>query len=139
MNVFIDANVWFSAFYGSPNSEKIIKAHVEGKITAVISQMVLTELAQNINRKIPQAFKPLKRFLESAPPIIVANPKIISKNIMNLVETKDQRIFQAAVNSKINLFVTGNIKDFNIPEIYKKLKIRIVSPREAVKYLKLTD
>jgi putative PIN family toxin of toxin-antitoxin system len=139
MNVFIDTNVWFSAFYGSPNSEKIIKAHTEGKINAAISHTVLWELAKNINQKIPQAFRPLKKFLEYAPPMIITDPKTISENVRGLVEAKDQKIFQAAVNSKADLFVTGNLKDFNIPEIHKKFKIKVVSPQEAAKYLKLTD
>lgn len=127
--VFIDTNVWFSAFYGSPNSEKIIKAHTEGKIKAVVSRQVLRELVTNINKKIPKAMAGLKKIMESAPPVVVNNADLISSLVEKGVHKKDQTIFQSAINSKSKLFVTGNIKHFNIKSLSG---IKIVTPKEAV-------
>ncbi len=127
--VFIDTNVWFSAFYGSTNSEKIIKAHVDGKIGAVISRQVLKELVANINKKIPKALIPLKRLMESAPPLMVDDAKRISSSVAKAVHKKDQVILQSAINSKSELFVTGNIKHFDSKQISS---IKIVSPKDAV-------
>ncbi|MCX6706077.1 MAG: putative toxin-antitoxin system toxin component, PIN family [Candidatus Woesebacteria bacterium] len=127
--IFIDTNVWFSAFYGSPNSEKLIKAHTEGKIKAVVSRQVLRELVTNINKKMPNAMAGLKKIMESAPPVVVNNADLISSLVEKGVHKKDQAIFQSAINSKSKLFVTGNIKHFNVKSLFG---IKIVTPKEAV-------
>ncbi len=127
--VFIDTNVWFSAFYGSSNSEEIIKAHVEGKIKAVVSRQVLRELVSNINKKIPRAMVLLKKLMEFSPPMVVDNANFVSPLVAKFVHKKDQIIFQSAVNSKSELFVTGNTKHFNAKSISN---IKIITPREAV-------
>lgn len=127
--VFIDTNVWFSAFYSSPNCREIIKAHTEGKIIAVVSRQVLRELVSNINKKIPRAMVLLKRLMEFAPPMVVENADIISPKVTEYVHKKDQTIFQSAINSKSKLFITGNIKHFNVKSLFG---IKIVTPKEAV-------
>ena len=135
--VFIDTNVWFSAFYGSKTSEKLIKAHLEGKIKAVISQQVLEELVRNVSSKIPQALAPLKRLLEASPPEIIADPKHLPKKVKNLVHPKDARILTAAIQAKVMLFVTGNIKDFNVKLLKDGYGIKILNPSDAIKTLRL--
>ncbi len=127
--VFIDTNVWFSAFYSSPNSEKIIKTHIEGKIKAVVSRQVLRELVSNINKKIPKALGLLKKLMEFAPPMVVDNADSVSPLVAKYVHKKDQTIFQSAINSKSELFVTGNIKHFSAKHISN---IKIVTPKQAV-------
>jgi len=135
--IFIDTNVWFSAFYGSNNAEKILKAHIDGKIKAVICQQVLKELVRNVKKKIPRALVPLKRFLEYAPPIIVKMPSEINIMIEKFSDPKDKAILQSAYEAETKMFVTGNIKDFNKLEIRKRFNIEILSPLEAVKKLSL--
>lgn len=127
--VFIDTNVWFSAFYGSPNSEKVVKAHIEGKIQAVVCRQVLRELVSNINKKIPRAMVLLKKLMEFAPPMVVDNTNFVSPLVTKYVHRKDQIIFQSAINSRSELFVTGNVKHFTAKHISK---IKIVTPKEAV-------
>lgn len=133
--IFIDTNVWFSAFYGSENSERLLKLHVKGDIKAVISKQVLNELVRNIKKKFPKAIVPLKEFLESAPPIIVSNPDILKVELAGLVDKKDEKILQSAINAKAKLFVTGNLKDFDTKSIHELFDIQIVSPKEAVDIL----
>ncbi len=128
--VFVDTNVWFSAFYGSKNAEQILKMHVENKIKVVISKFVLNELVKNIKQKIPQATSALEKFLESVPPKIINNPSKIQVVIKQNVDKKDQFIFQAAANYNANYFVTGNLKDFNLKVLEKEFDIRILSPKQ---------
>ena len=127
--VFIDTNVWFSAFYGSINCKAIIQLQVEGKIKAVVSRQVLRELVTNINKKMPKGMAPLKKFMEFAPPMVVENADIVSPQVAKYVDKKDQIIFQSAINSKSKLFVTGNIKHFNAKSISN---VKILTPNEAV-------
>lgn len=136
-HVFIDTNVWFSAFYGSVNSEKLVKAHIRGNIKAVISQQVLTELVNNISTKIPRALPSLQKFLEAAPPEIVGNPSHISSKIKKLVHPKDAVIFASCLETKVKLFVTGNTKDFDITALKRRFNIVVCTPAEAIKLLRV--
>lgn len=133
--VFIDINVWFSFFYGSSNSEEIIKAHINGKIKAVISKDVLDELVKNVLRKIPHLEKELLSFFEASPPEIIESPTGIDKKVKELIQLKDRHIFQACLNSKCNFFITGNLKHFNRGKISSHYSVKILSPNEAVKHL----
>ena len=135
--IFINTNIWFSAFYGSKNAEKLIKAHIKGKIQAVISQQVLEELVRNIEKKIPLATEVLENLMQSAPPEIVKNPQKISAEVKKWVDPKDQKIFQAAVNAKVNLFVTENIKDFSAKDLEKRFNIKTLNPEKSIKKLNL--
>jgi putative PIN family toxin of toxin-antitoxin system len=133
--VFIDTNVWFSAFYGSQNAEKLLKAHVGGEIKAVISQKVLTELITNVRNKIPEVYKPLEKFLRSSPPTILSDSRKISKDVSKSVDINDQIIFQTAVDSKISIFITGNLKHFRRDSLEKSFPVKIFTPSEAIQYL----
>ena len=135
--VFADTNILFSAFYGSINAGKIVEAHLSNKIELVISQKVLEDLVRNVRKKEPSAFNPLRQFLESTPPKIVKDPTSIVMKIKKLVDPKDQIIFQAAVNSKVKYFVTGNTKDYAVSNLQKIYKIAILTPSEAVQKLGL--
>ncbi len=135
--VFIDTNVWFSSFYGSINAEKLLKAHINKTIQAIISQQVLEELVKNIQAKIPTAITPLQILLQSAAPKIIKNPEKVNPQLLKLINRKDQSIFQAAINSQTDLFITGNLKDFKIKPLKKLFDISVLSPAEAVQHFKL--
>ena len=61
IRIFIDTNVWFSSFYGSENCQKIIKAHKEEKITAIVSDLVIGEIVRNVKKKLPHQFDNLQK------------------------------------------------------------------------------
>lgn len=135
--VFVDTNVLFSTFYGSVNAESIVQAHISGRIKFVISQKVLEELVRNIRNKEPQAMIPLRKFLQTFPPKIVKNPTLIDPEVKEFVHPKDQKIFQSTVNAKVSYFVTGNTKDYKVKNLKKAYKIEILTPKQAVKKLRL--
>jgi len=137
VSVFSDTNVLFSAFYGSPNNERILQAHILDKIKLVISQKVLEELVRNVRRKEPQALSIVEKFLQTSPPKIVKTPSLIDPEIKRFVHPKDQVIFQSAVNAKVKYFVTGNTKDYNVSSLEKKYKIVVLTPSQAVQKLSL--
>lgn len=135
--VFIDANVWFSAFYGSLNCEKIIKAFVDDKILAVISQQVLEESVRNFKEKIPHLLPYFQELIYRYPPLIITDPKNINPSIKEFVDRFDQPIFSSAIIAKVDFFITGNLKHFNIKKLQKKTKIKIVTPKQLVDVLHL--
>lgn len=133
--IFIDTNVWFSAFYSSKTCEKLLKAHIDGQMKAVISRQVLNELVRNIKYKIPQVLPNLEKLFKNAPPLIVADARSIPSNLKDIVDRKDAGIFAACILSKIPMFVTGNTKDFNVNKILKKYKTFVLTPKEALEKL----
>lgn len=137
IRIFLDTNVWFSAFYRSSNCEKLVYAHQNNKIIAVISALVLDEIIRNVTRKIPYKLPDLKKILLNTPPEIIPNPQSIPKKLYYLASPGDLPIFVSAFNAKVSYFVTGNIKDFSVKKLEKLSGIRIVSPHQAVAILKL--
>ena len=133
--VFIDTNIWFSAFYGSTNPSQIISQHISSKINGVISQDVLKEIIKNIKLKLPHKLSVLENLMESTPPQIIKTPSMVDQAVKDFVDKKDQKIFQSAVDSKCDLFITGNLRDFNIKGLEKVYKIKILSPKEAAEIL----
>lgn len=134
-HIFLDTNVWFSAFYGSSNCERLMMGFLEGKFGVVVSRMVLDELALNLNKKYPQGLFVFKKILENKTPKIVRDPDSILADVKKYVHPKDQQIFQSAINAGVKIFVTGNLKDFNVGGIYKEFNVRVISPSEMVKIL----
>lgn len=132
--VFIDTNVWFSVFFGSTNCNKIIQSHIVGRIKAVVSQKVISELVRNIEKKLPHAMPRMQNLFLNTPPKIVSDPTIIDKRFIKLISIKDQKIFQSAVSYKVDLFITGNIKDFKVEKL---TGIKIITPNQAVRIFKL--
>lgn len=135
--VFLDSNIFFSAFYGSVNCERLIKAHQKGEIIATISQQVIEESTINIREKIPQMLTSFERLLINNLPELVVDPKIIPSKITQFVDVKDQPIFASAMLAKVDYFVTGNIKDFKVKELEKDTGIKILTSKQLVERLNL--
>lgn len=135
--VFVDSNVWFSAFYKKESiSGKLLKICQEKKITVVISELVLEEVVRNIKRKIPQALGSVKVFLSHYPLVIVKNPLLNQlKKGVKLAKLHDRPILLASLNYHCDFFITGNKKDFNIKKIKTKYKLIVLNPREFFDYL----
>lgn len=135
MKAFIDTNVWFSAFYGSANCQVILVAYTKGKFEAIISRTVIRELIKNLGNKFPKGLDLVGKFLASYPPEMVEAVTEISLSLKNLADLKDLPILQEAYSAKVKYFVTGNIKDFDVTMIKKKLNIQVISPADFVKLL----
>ncbi|OGK26676.1 hypothetical protein A2954_01175 [Candidatus Roizmanbacteria bacterium RIFCSPLOWO2_01_FULL_37_12] len=135
--VFLDANIFFSAFYGSANCERIIKAHQQKEISLVTSSLVIEESLRNIQEKIPSVASSFKDLLINNPPELLADPSEIDPRIELLVDKKDQPIFTSAILGKVKYFITGNTKDFKAKELEKATGIKVLTPKQLVDLLKL--
>ena len=135
--VFLDTNIWFSAFWGSANCTKLLSAHKRGVIAVIISQQVIVEMVRNITEKIPALLSSYEHFMTENPPEVIADPRKIDSKTIKLVEKKDQPIFSSAVASKVDFFVTGNIKDFQVKKLEEETSIKIITPQQAIMLLYL--
>ncbi len=139
--VFLDSNVIFSGFYslqGTPG--QILQSGINGRITMVISRQVLDEVIRNIRRKLPDIIGPVIEFLSATTIEIVANPdpEEVAGNRLNL-SLGDAAVLLAAARVKPDFFVTGDNHFLENPELEKTLSLRIITPAQLLRILKINS
>ncbi len=135
-SVFIDSNVWFSAFYKEGSCFKLLKNIKSLGWKMFISELVLEEVIKNIQLKIPDALSYFVDYLKENKIIVLKNPS--SKLLIRykkLAKFEDLPIIISVVESKCDYFITGNIKDFNIVLINKIFEIKILTPAKFLKQI----
>jgi len=121
--IFIDSNVWFSAFYKEGTCSRLLRDLTNLSCEIVISELVLEEIIRNIKQKVPDALSLVIEYLDKIKPTVVKNPK-------------DLPILVSAIDYKCHFFITGNIKDFKMEEIKKKTGLKVLRPSEFIKLIK---
>jgi len=131
--VFVDSNVWFSAFYKKGVASDLISKLLRKKFEIVVSELVLEEVIKNIGKKLPAALSLVYQFFRECPVTVIKNPKIRQiQRFAGLAQRKDLPILVSVLNYKCNFFVTGNKKDFKISSIKKQHNLLVLSPREML-------
>lgn len=132
--VFIDSNVWFSAFYREGVASQLLEKLNSKKYEVIISKLVLQEIIINTKKKLPSILPSVYDFFQQYPITIIKNPSLKQlKKYHNLAHKKDLPILTCALNYKCNYFITGSIKDFKEEKIRKKYGLKILIPRKALK------
>jgi predicted nucleic acid-binding protein len=135
--IFVDSNVLISGIYSPKGAPaKILYLHASGRVTIVISQLILTETVFTLREKKPAAVSALNVFLTNYPPEIVTNPSIDQvKKWTEYLHFEDAAIFAAAISAEPEYFVTGD-KHFHsnllLPE---KSGFRILTPAQLIRLL----
>lgn len=130
-SIFIDSNVWFSAFYGQGICSKLIEQSISSGGQVCISELVLEEVIRNIQQKIPHALSLFTRYLKENKIIVLKNPSIATlSHYQGLAERHDLPILVPAITHKCKYFITGNLQDFDLKKIREKSPIRLLTPRE---------
>jgi len=132
--IFIDSNVWFSAFYKKGVCSDLIELLHKLNLEIVVSELVLEEILTNIKEKIPDALPLVIEYLKLIKPTVVKNPK--KEEILkykNLASLKDLPILISAFKYQCQYFISGNTKDFKINLIQKKFNLKILKPADFLK------
>lgn len=130
-SVFIDSNVWFSAFYKDGICSKLLENTGASGQKICISELVLEEIIRNVQLKIPSVLPLFINYVKENKICVLKNPSASQLlRYQGLAEKCDLPILVAAIEFKCNFFITGNLKDFNFPRIKKVSNIIIISPRE---------
>lgn len=133
VKIFIDSNVWFSAFYKKGVASDLVSELLQRKFEIAVSELVLEEIIRNIEKKLPAALSLVYQFFQECPVTVIKNPKINQlQKFTGLVQKKDLLILASALNYKCAFFVTGNKKDFKIAKIKKRYHLLILNPREML-------
>jgi predicted nucleic acid-binding protein len=104
---------------------------VQGKVRAVVSRQILTELIRNLLKKSPSTVADLQEFIANAPPEVVENPsrEQVLAAIQAGVNTDDAAVFAAAILSNADYLVSGD-KSF-VAECHRAKSLHMVlSPRD---------
>jgi len=134
--IFIDSNVWFSAFYKKGVCSNLIELLRQLNLEIVISELVLEEILSNIKEKIPDALPLVIEYLKIIKPTVVKNPKKeTALKYKNLASLKDIPILISAFEYRCQYFITVNIKDFKVNLIEKKLNLKIIKPAKFLMIL----
>lgn len=134
--VFIDSNIWFSAFYKKGVCSELLRSLHKASWEIVISELVLEEVIRNIKEKIPHVLALVIEYFNTVKPTVVKNPlKDKVPTYRDLASLHDLPILIAAVEYRCAYFITGNIKDFKSSPIKKKSGLRIVTPSDFLKLL----
>jgi len=135
--IFVDSNVLISGIYSPKGTPaKILYLHASGRVTIVVSQLILTETVLTLREKKPNAVAALNAFLTNSPPEIVINPSIDQvKKWTEYLHFEDAAIFAAAVSAELEYFVTGDKHFHTDSSLTEKSSLRIVTPAQLIRLL----
>jgi putative PIN family toxin of toxin-antitoxin system len=130
LRLFVDSNVLFSGllFRGQPH--ELLRAAVEGRFTAVVSETVLAEADRAVAAKFgcPRGSVPLALRLlgaELVPDAEVADPE---RSAIQVRDPSDVAIVAAALAAGVDALVTGDKDILSAAD----LPVRVVTVRQAL-------
>ena len=127
----VDANILFSAIGWQRWPYHVLKHALRRDFQLVLSERVIAEAAEKIGEVSPDRLSRFRRWLSMLNPEIVPDPteKQIAKNISLLPDQDDVPIALAAINAKVDYFVTEDkhftTRDERRADLQRRLKIMI--------------
>ncbi len=134
VRVILDTNILISAigFGGVPR--EVFLLTIKEKIKGVISQILLVELIEVINKKFPRLIPDLSDIASSISELfLIVHPK----ESINIVRDRDDnRVLEAAVEGDCDFIITG---DEDLLKLGKYKKIKIVTPAQFLELVQKLD
>lgn len=139
--IFLDASVIFSACYSTRgHSHDLILMALRGEYDLVSSRLVVEETRRNLAKTSEEYVLFLDFVLETTPIEFVRPTKRQVLAAKRHVALKDAPIIAAAKRAKVDLLVTLDKKHLlGKPELSEYAGVDIVTPQEAVGYLRGTN
>jgi len=142
MKVFIDTNIIFKWLLWKikwNKLEKFISINYPNYKFFISDYVIIELFTERALKKLKTNKKHLKQILLTflkETNIKMINSKPLNQKFLNYVnDIKDWQILQDAVNSRCNIILTYNIKDFKTDLISKNFNIQILTPSQFVKYV----
>jgi predicted nucleic acid-binding protein len=131
--LFIDSSVLFAAACSAKgHSRDLMILGQAGKITVVISNVVILEVHRNLIELYPEQLPVLEKILIAAvPEIFDATPAQV-RDLVKYIVAKDAPILAAAKAAKVDMLVSLDRKHIlGRPELGKYIGAEILSPKDA--------
>jgi predicted nucleic acid-binding protein len=141
-SVFVDASVLFAAAYSRTGSARdLFRLALEGKVTLVISSIVLEEAERNLSNKAPTKVEFFKMLIELIPFEFVSD--LTKEELLEAAaytHLKDAPIIAAARKAQAEYLVTYDRKHLiDPPEVAEKSGLTIVTPDVVVQAIQESD
>lgn len=128
--IFLDANVLFSAAYGSPGIQRLWDMARNGQCKIIASAYVIEEARRNLES--PEHLSRLERLIEEIEVVPESDPEMPCP--IALAE-KDRPVVIAAIQAGATHLLTGDLKHFrsHLGQVVQGLRIQ--TPREYLNRL----
>jgi len=130
IKIFLDSNVLFSiAYTGKDKSRSYLIYEIQtlGMLKVYLSKLVCEEALFNIRRKKPDTEELLNELIDRSEILVDISADLKHAEARKLAQN-DRIILSTAVYNKMDIFVTGNEKDFKNLYHKKVLSTLILRP-----------
>ena len=132
MKPFLDANVIFTAAYSPQGlSRALLRLAETGKCALCTSAFAHEEAIRNIQKKAPYRLAELTALMEQVDILPEPHPQLVIKAVRLPLAEKDAPVLAAALQGKVDIFVTGDRRDFG--HLFGKVLegVKILSPADT--------
>ena len=133
MKLFLDANVIFTAAYSAQGlSRGLFRLAAVGKCALCTSAFAYDEAVKNIQKKAPVKLAELTTLMQQLDILPEPHPQWIKRAARLPLAAKDAPVLAAAFQGKIDIFVTGDRRDFG--HLFGQVLegVKILSPADAL-------
>ncbi|MBU4372805.1 MAG: PIN domain-containing protein [Proteobacteria bacterium] len=138
MKLFLDANVIFTAAYSAQGlSRGLFRLAAAGKCSLYTSPFAHEEAVRNIHNKAPGKLADLTVLMKQVEILPEPHPKWITWAAGLPLVRKDAPVLAAAIQGKVDIFVTGDRRDFGHLFGRALEGVKILTPADALKAVTL--
>lgn len=133
MKLFLDANVIFTAAYSAQGlSRGLFRLAAAGKCTLCTSAFAHEEAVRNIRNKAPEKLADQGALMEQLEILPEPHPRWVTWAAKLPLARKDAPVLAAALQGRVDIFVTGDRRDFGHLFGQVLRGVRILTPAEAL-------
>ena len=133
MKLFLDANVIFTATYSTQGfSRGLFRLSVAGKYSLCTSAFAHEEAVRNIQKKALEKLADLTMLMQQVDILPEPHPQWIIRAARLPLAAKDAPVLAAALQGKVDIFVTGDRRDFG--HLFGQVLegVKILTPADAL-------
>jgi len=138
MKLFLDANVIFTAAYSAQGlSRGLFRLAAAGNCSLCTSAFAHEEAVRNIRSKAPEKLADLIVLMKQVEILPEPHPKWVAWAAGLPLVRKDAPVLAAALQGKVDIFVTGDRRDFGhlIGQVLEGVKV--LTPADALEAVTL--
>jgi predicted nucleic acid-binding protein len=138
MKLFLDANVIFTAAYSAKGlSRGLFRLAAAGKCSLCTSAFAHEEAVRNIHNKAPEKLADLTVLMKQVDIIPEPHPKWVTWAAVLPLVRKDAPVLAAALQGKVDIFVTGDRRDFG--HLFGRVLegVKVLTPADALEAVTL--
>ncbi len=134
MKLFLDANVIFTAAYSAQGlSRALFRLAAAGKCSLCTSAFAHEEAVKNIQKKAPDKIADLTALMQQVDILPEPHPQLVIRAERLPLSGKDAPVLAAAIQGKVDIFVTGDRRDFG--HLFGQVLegVKILTPTDTLK------